>query len=110
MAWRLIHATGVLAGTTLLATTGLTQNTGGALDKARIEEGIAVYKEHCVTCHGENLVSPGPHADLRQLQPADRDRFNRIVWNGRGQMPPWKGIVKDEELDAVWAYVMSARQ
>ena len=100
----LAHAVAALLGGAFFAPMSVAQ------DKGRIEEGIAVYKEHCGTCHGENLVSPGPNSDLRQLKPQDRERFNRIVQNGRGQMPPWKGVVTDAEMDAVWAYIMSERQ
>lgn len=78
-------------------------------DAEKIEAGIEVYNNNCVTCHGENLVSSGQTADLRGLQPGDRQRFQTSVEKGKGQMPPWKGVLDDAQIDAVWAYVMSKR-
>ena len=78
-------------------------------DKAKIEAGIDVYNNYCFTCHGENLVSTGQTFDLRRMKPDDRKRFDVAVQNGKGQMPPWKGVIDDTQLDAVWAYIMSQR-
>ena len=79
-------------------------------DTAKIETGIQAYNNYCFTCHGENLVSSGQVFDLRRLKPDDRDRFQKAVLNGKGQMPPWKGVVEDEQIEAIWAYVMSQRK
>lgn len=84
--------------------------TAWAQDKAQIQDGVIAYNMYCFTCHGENLVSSGQNFDLRRLKPEERERFNRAVLNGKGQMPPWRGVVKDEEIDAIWAYIMSERK
>lgn len=78
-------------------------------DKAKIETGIEVYNNYCFTCHGENLVSSGQTFDLRRLKPEDRKRYDIAVQNGKGQMPPWKGVIDDTQMEAVWAYIMSQR-
>ena len=78
-------------------------------DKAKIEAGVEVYNNYCFTCHGENLVSSGQTFDLRRLKPEDRKRFDTAVENGKGQMPPWKGVIDDTQREAVWTYIMSQR-
>jgi mono/diheme cytochrome c family protein len=76
-----------------------------AQDQEQIEQGEALYDEHCAQCHGEKLRSSGAIPDLRLLKPEDRPRFLQTVNDGRGQMPSWRGQLSDEEIDAIWAYI-----
>ena len=76
-----------------------------AQDAAAIGE--EVYEQHCQSCHGEKLRSTGAIPDLRDLGAGDREKFNKMVMEGRGQMPAWQGIVSPQELDQLWAYVRS---
>jgi mono/diheme cytochrome c family protein len=76
-----------------------------AQDKAKIEAGENVYNTNCQICHGDQLVSTGQTFDLRRLKDNDRSRFDNSVRNGKNQMPPWKGVLTDEELDQVWHYI-----
>lgn len=77
-----------------------------AQDGAAIEAGEQVYEQHCASCHGEKLRSAGAMPDLRDL-PDDRARFDKVVLEGRNQMPAWEGIVSPQELEQLWAYVRS---
>jgi mono/diheme cytochrome c family protein len=83
----------------------------GGIDRAsaqgqeQIEQGEALYDEHCSQCHGEKLRSSGAIPDLRLLKPEDRPRYLQTVNEGRGQMPSWQGQLSDEEIDAIWAYI-----
>ena len=79
--------------------------SGFAQDSKKIQAGERVYNNYCSTCHGEQLVSSGQTFDLRRLRTADRSRFENAVNNGKGQMPPWKGALTDEEIDQIWHYV-----
>jgi mono/diheme cytochrome c family protein len=79
--------------------------TVSAQEKAKIEAGENVYNTNCQICHGENLVSTGQTFDLRRLKDNDRARFDNSVRNGKNQMPPWKGVLTDEEIDQVWNYI-----
>jgi mono/diheme cytochrome c family protein len=79
--------------------------TVSAQDKARIEAGENVYNTNCQVCHGDQLVSTGQTFDLRRLKDNERARFDNSVRNGKNQMPPWKGVLTDEEIDQVWNYV-----
>jgi mono/diheme cytochrome c family protein len=76
-----------------------------AQDDAAIGE--EVYEQHCQSCHGEKLRSSGAIPDLRDLGENDREKFNKMVMEGRGQMPAWQGIVSEQELGQLWAYVRS---
>jgi quinohemoprotein ethanol dehydrogenase len=82
--------------------------TGAAAqDRAAVEAGEQVYDEHCATCHGPRLRPTGAIPDLKQQKADGRARFDRMVLNGRGQMPAWQGIISSDELDQLWAYIRS---
>ena len=76
-----------------------------AQDAQKITAGERVYNNYCFTCHGENLVSSGQTFDLRRLRADERPRFDNSVLNGKGQMPPWKGVLSAQDIDNVWVYI-----
>lgn len=86
----------------LLLSIGLAPAQEGA-----VAAGEALYEEHCATCHGERLRSTGAAPDLKNLGADDRTKFETTVWNGRGQMPSWQGMITEDERAALWAYIRS---
>jgi len=50
-----------------------------------------------------------PHAafDLRKFPHDQRERFVNAVTRGKNQMPAWGDLLKPEEVEALWAYVIS---
>jgi|LNFM01.1.fsa_nt_gb cytochrome c55X len=78
-------------------------------DPQKAEAGEQIYGDYCQTCHGDNLVSNGQTFDLRRLTPAERRRFETSVENGKGQMPPWRGVIDPEQIDKIWHFIMSKR-
>lgn len=74
-----------------------------AVDAAAGEQ---IYEENCAACHGEKLRNQGQAFDLRKLEPNERARFDKAVQEGRANMPPWRGVLSDEQFDQLWAYVM----
>ena len=76
-----------------------------AQDKAKIDAGEGLYNDYCYTCHGERLISSGQTFDLRRLTANDRARFENSVLTGKGQMPPWKGVLNNEQVDLIWQYI-----
>jgi mono/diheme cytochrome c family protein len=100
--WQLRAWTGALIA---LGAVLSTVTTGSAQDAAKIEAGENVFNTNCAICHGEQLVSTGQTFDLRRLKDTDRARFDNSVRNGKNQMPPWKGVLTDEEIDQVWHYI-----
>jgi cytochrome c55X len=70
------------------------------------EAGRRAYTSYCVRCHGINLaVSSSAYFDLRTFPQDDKARFVESVLRGKRQMPAWEGIVKPEQVEAIWAYV-----
>jgi mono/diheme cytochrome c family protein len=74
-------------------------------DQAKIAAGEQVYNTYCATCHGDDLVNGGQTFDLRRLGADERPRFEHSVLNGKNQMPPWKGVLNEEQLDQLWHYI-----
>jgi mono/diheme cytochrome c family protein len=76
-----------------------------APDKAKIDAGETVYSTYCAVCHGDNLVSTGQFPNLRRLTAKDREKFETTVRNGRNQMPPWKDVLSDAQIEQAWSYI-----
>jgi mono/diheme cytochrome c family protein len=51
------------------------------------------------------LVSTGQFPNLRRLTASDRAKFGTTVRNGKNQMPPWKDVLSDAEIDQLRAYI-----
>ncbi len=71
----------------------------------RTEKGRVMYKQLCLRCHGPEMVGGNNAFDLRGFPLDDRARFFNSVTNGKRAMPPWKGILSEEEIGILWAYV-----
>ncbi len=71
----------------------------------RVEKGKLMYKQLCLRCHGPEMVAGNNAFDLRTFPLDDRARFFNSVTNGKRAMPPWKGILSEDEIGILWAYV-----
>ncbi len=72
------------------------------------EEGRRAYTSFCVRCHGINLaVGSSAYFDLRTFPKDDKARFLESVTKGKRQMPAWGGIVRPDQMEAIWAYIGS---
>lgn len=81
-----------------------------AADPALVEQGRARYTSSCARCHGIGMVTNGSiGADLRQFPAQDKERFVRSVSKGLRAMPAWEGILKPEEIEALWVYMLSVQ-
>jgi mono/diheme cytochrome c family protein len=78
-----------------------------AADLAKAKEGAMIYDAYCASCHGVELnnTAPGVTFDLRRLRADERSRFDNSVLNGKNQMPPWRGVLAPEQIDALWSYI-----
>src|SRR5690348_12551558 len=78
-------------------------------DPGLAQKGKALYATHCIHCHGINMVTPGTVAfDLRQFPHDDKARFVNSVTHGKnGRMPPWGDVLTPQEIDELWAYVLT---
>ena len=79
-------------------------------DQAAIENGARLYFKWCVQCHGGKADGKG----VRFIVGADLTKFWRgycdymfLALNGvpDKQMPPWAGILEEEELSSIGAYL-----
>ena len=77
----------------------------------KMEIGMEVYKNKamCGTCHvlqeAGSVGEIGPNLDMLKPQ---IDQIIYAVTNGIGVMPPWEGVLTDEEIEAVAYYVFSS--
>jgi cytochrome c55X len=109
-----VSAFGALFVATLLVVTGSGfaaegSSTAASSDPAQIAKGKALYGTNCLHCHGINMVTPGTAAfDLREFPHDDKARFVNSVTHGKNnRMPPWGDILKPEDIDNLWAYVLT---
>lgn len=80
----------------------------GAPDPAKVELGSQLYLQMCRQCHGHELQSSGAGAfDLRQFPPDDPQRFHESVMHGKNGMPAHDDILSDDDIDALFAYVVA---
>jgi mono/diheme cytochrome c family protein len=98
---------GALAVRVLFALVSIASEAYAGADAAKVEAGATVYGNYCSNCHGEGLqnTSGGVTFDLRRLRAEDHDRFVGVVLDGKNQMPPWRGALDTEQIEAIWAYV-----
>lgn len=72
-----------------------------------VERGRATYTSFCARCHGVNMVNTGSAFDLRRFPRDQRERFEQSVLYGVRAMPAWKAMLQQEDVSALWAYVLS---
>ena len=71
-------------------------------------QGKTLYRQLCSNCHGVNMVNAGTSSfDLRKFPQDDKTRFVNSVMHGKNAMPAWGDLVKPEEIEAIWAYVLT---
>jgi mono/diheme cytochrome c family protein len=73
----------------------------------RLKTGADLYARHCSPCHGARMLDPQGAFDLRKFPQDQRERFVNVVTRGKNQMPAWGDLLKPEEVEALWAYVIS---
>ena len=87
----------------------IVKNNSFADDK--MELGLEIYNEKamCGTCHTLQSANSnsgiGPNLDMLKPQ---LPQIISAVANGIGVMPPWKGILTAEEIEAVAYYVFNS--
>jgi len=76
----------------------------------KVRAGAEIYQRNCSPCHGPRMQDPEGAFDLRTFPADQRERFVNSIVRGKNQMPPWGDLIKPDEIDALWAYVLSERQ
>jgi len=82
-----------------------------SFDPAQVTLGLDTYRQFCQRCHGTELRNSGASTfDLRQFPPGEYERFLESVSEGSGDMPPHGDILTEEEIDALFAYVVTTQR
>ena len=70
------------------------------------ELGAAVFSENCSTCHGATGQggNGGPDLNTMPLAQTEEGAIQQVT-NGGGGMPAFKGVLSEEEIENVAAYV-----
>jgi mono/diheme cytochrome c family protein len=76
----------------------------------QIETGAKVFARNCSPCHGARMRDPEGAFDLRKFPLDAHDRFIASVTHGKNQMPPWGDLLKPDEVEALWAYVVAGEK
>ncbi len=66
-------------------------------------ETIALYRSHCLSCHGNDLTgNMGAATNIRQVgSRLDRDAIRQRIAQGGDLMPAFADKLKEEEIDAL---------
>ena len=101
-----------IAGATLAVCTALACVGGLAADVApeQIARGAQLYASNCESCHGVRMEGPPWATDLRTFPKNEPARFVESVTHGVRNMPPWGDVLKRDEIDALWAYVVAGEK
>ncbi len=105
----LLFVTLVFQGQALAANTGIT-----AEDIARMDDARDIYQANCAACHGFDGIPiiPGvPNFSTGERLDKSEQKLLASMQNGKESesggiaMPPWKGTLDDEEMQAVLDYI-----
>ncbi|MBP1992332.1 c-type cytochrome [Paenibacillus eucommiae] len=92
-----LAACGKSSTNTPTATPGGTAAGGGA----STVDAQALYKQNCMSCHGNSLEG-GVGPKLQNVgAKLSKDQIATILANGKGAMPNFKGKLSDDEIGAL---------
>jgi len=81
-----------------------------AFPPTQIKAGADIYARNCSPCHGTRMLEPQGAFDLREFPHDAHERFVSSVTRGKNQMPPWGDLLKPEQVEALWAYVVAGER
>ncbi len=76
----------------------------------KIKQGAALYASHCESCHGVRMIGAQWAIDLNTFPRDSPARFVDSVTYGVRGMPPWGDVIKPDEIQALWAYVVAGEK
>ena len=101
--------TTAIAGSLLFVCAGsMAQSPGGKpFPPEQIKRGAALYASNCESCHGVRMAGTEWAINLNTFPRERPDRFVDSVTFGKNRMPPWGDVLKPDEIQALWAYVVA---
>ncbi len=100
----------IYIGSTLMLAATMPQTAAQDFTPEQIKLGSDTYARHCSPCHGSRMKNPEGAFDLMIFPKDQQGRFTNSVAKGKNSMPPWDGLLKPEEIDALWAYVIAGEK
>jgi mono/diheme cytochrome c family protein len=76
----------------------------------QIRAGRAIFDRNCSPCHGAHMADPQGAFDLRTFPHDQHSRFVDSVTKGKNSMPAWGDLLKPDEIEALWAYVVAGEK
>ena len=81
-------------------------------------DGATLFKTRCAICHGPDGHGDGPTAkalnpkprnfhDVAYMNSRSDDSLLTVIRNGKGAMPKWGGVLKEEEIAELLKHVRS---
>ena len=93
-------------GLALVCASAAAQDPGAQFAAEQVRKGAELFALNCATCHGTRMRNPQWAFDLRTFPRDGHARFVDSVTYGRGSMPPWDDVLKPDDIEALWAYVV----
>ena len=93
-----------------LAATSVAATSEESFSPAQLRAGAEIFERNCAPCHGPRMRDPESAFDLRKFPRDQHDRFVGSVTRGKNQMPPWGDMLKADEIEALWAYVLTGER
>ena len=102
----------LVLGLALACSGAAAQDSGGKpFAPEQISKGAELFATHCSTCHGNRMAKPEwAPVDLRKFPREDHARFVDTVTYGIRNMPPWGDVLKPDDIEALWAYVVAGEK
>lgn len=72
--------------------------------------GQDIFEQKCATCHGSDGMAGIGNAANLQASKLDSISIAKMIANGKGEMPSFKGQLTKEELNDLSNYVIALRK
>jgi mono/diheme cytochrome c family protein len=87
--------------------TTTTTTTATAPGAGQAASGATLFSDNCESCHGTNGAGGHIGPNLQKSSVAENlAKVEKQVRNGGSVMPPFKGVLSDEQIDTVAHYVV----
>ena len=67
--------------------------------------GKTVYQSDCISCHGSDGASGSARKPVAALAQSNPEQAISVVLAGDGEMPAWSGVLTDQQIADVVAYL-----
>jgi mono/diheme cytochrome c family protein len=108
--WFRLVAAAVAFGAAAMIGAGSAGAQDASFPPEQIAAGAKIFARNCSPCHGARMRDPEGAFDLRKFPHDAHDRFVNSVTHGKGQMPPWGDLLKPDDIESLWSYVVAGEK